>query len=128
MPNRILLIEDDPDFLLLLKYELTASGYTLITATNGRDGLEKAQQEKPDLILTDLMLPKLNGYEICTMLKQDARYQKIPIFILSATKVLEKDEQLAKECGADAFILKTIDPKELLRKIQNTLSVLPPAA
>ena len=125
MAARILIIEDDQDFLDVVTYLLKSAGHTILSATNGQEGLEKAHQEKPDLILTDLMLPRLNGYEVCTMLKQDVRYRKIPIIMLSATKVQEKDEQLAKECGADAFLLKTLGPKHLAAKVQEMLSPSP---
>jgi CheY-like chemotaxis protein len=122
MSARILIIEDSEDFLEVLTYSLKNAGYTLLIAKNGQEGLEMARKEQPNLILTDLMLPKMNGYEICTMLKQDVRYQKIPIFVLSATKVQEKDEKLAKECGANEYILKTIEPKQLMEKIREALA------
>ena len=122
MAERILIIEDSPDFLELVSYTLEAAGYTLLTAKTGKDGLEMARREQPDLILTDLMLPLLNGYEICSMLKQDARYKQIPIMMLSATKVQEQDEQLAKNCGADVFVLKSIEPKALLQRVRELLS------
>ena len=122
MSKRILLIEDDPDFLSLMMYLLKDSGHALLIARNGQEGLEKARKEQPDLILTDLMLPKLNGYEICTLLKQDALYQAIPVILLSATKIDDKDEQLAKECGADAYLRKSLSPPALMRAIQDLLS------
>lgn len=122
--TRVLIIEDSPDYLDVLTYALNASGYTLLIARNGQEGLEKARKERPDIILPDLMLPSLNGYEICAMLKQDVRFQKIPILILSATKVQNKDEQLAIECGADAYLLKSIPREELISKIQELLGAL----
>jgi DNA-binding response OmpR family regulator len=122
MSARILVIEDDQDFRDLLAYQLTAAGYTLLTAQNGQEGLEKARAETPDLILTDLMLPKLNGYEVCSLLKQDVRYAHIPILMLSATKMADKDEQLAKQCGASEYLLKTLEPKKLLEKVKEALA------
>ena|SRR3989338_998424 len=126
MAARILIIEDNADFLEVLAYTLRAAGYTLLTAKTGKEGLEIAQREQPDLILTDLMLPLLSGYEICSMLKQDVRYRRIPIMMLSATKVQEKDERLAKDCGADLFLLKSVQSKELLAKIQELLGARRP--
>jgi CheY-like chemotaxis protein len=119
-PNavRILVIEDDTDFLEVVTYMLRGAGYTVLVARNGQEGLEMARQEQPDMILSDLMLPRLNGYEICSMLKQDVRFSKIPVVIWSATKLQDKDEHLAKECGADDFILKSIEPKALLAMVQ----------
>ena len=123
MAKRILIIEDDKDFLELVTFFLTRAeaGYTLLIARDGQEGLEKAQAEQPDLILTDLMLPKMNGYEVCSMLKQDVRYQKIPVMIWSATKMQDRDAKLAKECGADRFELKTLTSQELLRTVQELL-------
>ena len=126
MAARILIIEDHADLLEVLAYTLRAAGYDLLTAKTGKEGLEMAQREQPDLILTDLMLPLLNGYEICSMLKQDVRYKQIPIMMLSASKVQGKDEQLAKDCGADLFLLKSIPSKELLAKIQELLNAKQP--
>ena len=91
-------------------------------ARNGQEGLEKARTTKPDLILTDLMLPLLNGYEICTLLKQDLQYQKIPILVLSATLIEDRDAKLAKECGADAFVLKTAGHHAIVSKIRELLA------
>jgi len=125
MAARLLMIEDDPGFIEAMSYLLEKAGYTLTVARNGREGLEKARQEQPDLILTDLLLPGLNGYEVCTMLKQDVRYQKTPIIIWSASKVQEPDQKLALECGADAFVLKATEPKQLLGKIQEVLAAAP---
>ena len=126
MTARILIIEDHADFLEVLAYTLRAAGYTPLAAKTGKEGLEMAQREQPDLILTDLMLPLLNGYEICSMLKQDVRYQRIPILMLSATKVQEKDERLATDCGADGFLLKSVPSKELLAKIRELLDAKRP--
>ena len=122
MADRILIIEDDPDVLESVSSLLAASGYVLLTATNGREGLQKAQKERPDLLLTDLMLSQMNGYEVCTMLKQDVRYQRIPVVIWSATKLGDINVQIAKECGADVFLLKTVDSKELLQTIQDLIA------
>ena len=122
MAARVLLIEDNQDFRDIMALVLKGAGYQLSMAVNGQEGLEAARREKPDLIVTDLMLPKLNGYEICTMLKQDVRYRAIPIVVLSATKVEGKDIELARECGANAFLVKTTAHQDLLKKIQELLA------
>ena len=122
MAIRVLVIEDNMDLLETVSCSLRAVGMEVTTARSGREGLERARQEPPEIILTDLMLPQVNGYEICTMLKQDTRYQRIPVIIWSATKILGKDAELAKDCGADAFVLKTISPKELVDKIHEVLA------
>ena len=125
MPATILLIEDDADYSELISYRLRSAGYTVITASDGQTGLERARREQPDLILTDLMLPKLNGYEICSLLKQDLRYQKIPILVFSATKMQDRDAHLAMECGANAYILKSLEPRLLVERVQALLSAPP---
>ena len=127
---RILMIEDTTDYRDIISYYLGKTGFTVTTARDGREGLEKARGETFDLIITDLMLPAVSGYEICTLLKQDARYQKIPIIVLTASKLQPKDEQLAKECGANAFFPKSIEPKTLVAHIHEMIagSPTPPPA
>jgi DNA-binding response OmpR family regulator len=122
-PPRILLVEDNKDVLTLVSYHLSSAGFAVIPAKDGREGLDKALQEQPDLILADLMLPALNGYELCAFLKQHVRHKAIPIIIWSATKIQPKDEQLAKECGVDRFLLKSVDPDTLVEQIRSLLSV-----
>ena len=116
--KRILVIEDEPSLLEAVTFMLKHAGYTLLIASDGREGLKLAQQEQPDLILTDLLLPGMNGYEICSFLKQDVRYQKIPIVVWSATRLQDRDAKLAGECGADRFELKTLTSDQLHALIQ----------
>ena len=118
MSPRVLVIEDNTDVRALVMYQLEAAGLTVLSATNGREGLETALRESPDLVLTDLMLPTLNGYEVCSFLKQHTQHHGIPVIIWSATKIQPKDEQLAKECGADRFLLKTIESDTLIQEIR----------
>ena len=121
--QRILLVDDEPSIVKMVGKRLEIEGFDVLVAVDGQEGLSKAQTERPDLIILDLMLPKLNGYEICTMLKQDTRYQKIPIVLFTA-KAQEKDEKLGMECGANAYVRKPFRAQELLEKI---LSLLAPA-
>ncbi len=114
---RILLVDDEPSIIKMVGKRLEVEGYDVMVAMDGQDGLKKAQTETPDLVILDLMLPKLNGYEVCTMLKQDGRFQKIPIVMFSA-KAQEKDEKLGRECGADAYIRKPFKAQELLDQIR----------
>jgi DNA-binding response OmpR family regulator len=118
--KRILMIDDEQDILLPLKYRLESSGYNISTATTGVEGLEKARKELPDLIVLDLMLPGLDGYQICGMLKHDRLYMKIPILILTA-RAQPKDYELGMKVGADAYITKPFDLQELLLKIESLL-------
>jgi DNA-binding response OmpR family regulator len=122
--QRILVVDDEPDLVETVSFRLEANGYEVITATDGQDGLTKAREEYPDLIILDLMLPKMNGYEVCTMLKQDSRYQNIPVILFSA-KAQEKDERIGRECGANSYVRKPFQAKELLDAIQSLLVATP---
>ena len=117
---RILLVDDEPSIVKMVGKRLEVEGFDVLIAMDGQDGLAKARTQSPDLIVLDLMLPKLNGYEVCTMLKQDSRYQKIPVVMFTA-KAQEKDEKLGLECGADAYVRKPFRAQELLGKIRSLL-------
>ena len=82
--ERILLVEDERDLVETMVFQLEAAGYEIVVAYDGLDGLEKAKREKIDLMILDLMLPKMDGYKICALLKKDSRYSKIPIMLFSA--------------------------------------------
>jgi DNA-binding response OmpR family regulator len=117
MPKkRILLIEDETDMVYALTLQLEAADYKVLSATDGQAGLDMARKEKPDLIILDLMLPRMDGYKICRMLKFDERYKQIPIIIFTA-RAQDQDKKLAQEVGADAYITKPFDSKVLLDKI-----------
>ena len=120
MAKRILVVDDEADVVSLLRLTLKGQGYDIITASNGQEGLEKARTEKPDLILLDVMLPKLDGYKVARMLRFDERYSKIPIIMITA-KIQEKDKETGLEMGADAYITKPFDMTTLLSKIDQTL-------
>jgi len=119
--KRILVVDDENDILVVLKFRLEANNYEVLTASDGQEGLNKARTEKPDLIILDLMLPKLDGYKVCRMLKFDEIYKSIPIIIFTA-KVQQKDEELGKEMGADAYVTKPFEAEILLGKIKELLS------
>ena len=121
---RILLVDDEPSIVKMVGKRLEVEGFEVLIAMDGQDGLDKARAQSPDLIVLDLMLPKLNGYEVCTMLKQDARYQKIPVVLFTA-KAQEKDEKLGMECGANAYVRKPFRAQELLEKIRGLLPAAP---
>ena len=122
--HRILLVDDEPSIVKMVGKRLEVEGFDVVIAMDGQEGLAKAQAEHPDLIILDLMLPKLNGYEVCTMLKQDTRYQKIPIVLFTA-KAQDKDEKLGMECGANAYVRKPFRAQELLEKIRALLAESP---
>jgi len=118
--KRILLIEDETDMVYALTLQLEAIDYEVLSATDGQTGLDMARKENPDLIILDLMLPKMDGYKICRMLKFDERYKKIPIIMFTA-RVQDQDKKLGQEVGADAYVTKPFDSKELLDKISALL-------
>ena len=122
---RLLLVDDEPSIVKMVGKRLEVEGFDVIVAMDGEEGLTKAQTEHPDLIILDLMLPKLNGYEVCTRLKRDTSYQKIPIVLFTA-KAQNKDEALGMECGANAYVRKPFRAQELLEKIRTLLAASSP--
>ncbi len=114
---KILLVDDEPSIIKVVGKRLEIAGFLVLSATDGQDALAKAQTTGPDLIILDLMLPKLNGYEVCTMLKGDTRYAQIPVILFSA-KAQEKDEKMGKECGANAYVTKPFKAETLLEQIR----------
>lgn len=120
MGKKILLVDDEVGLVDMVKMRLEANDYDVVVAFDGQEALEKARKEIPDLIILDLMLPKMDGYKVCGLLKTDTRYSKIPIIIFSAM-AQEKDKKLAEEVKADAYITKPFDSQVLLSKIKELL-------
>jgi len=118
--KRILIVDDEEGIVKVVKMYLEHHDYEVITASDGQEGLDKAKTQKPDLIVLDLMLPKINGYKVCGLLKRDARYAKTPVIMFTA-KAQEKDVKLGKKVGADAYITKPFEPEILLAKIKELL-------
>ena len=120
MSKRILIVDDEEDIAFSISRRLAAEGYEVICAEDGAEGLRRAQTESPDLILLDLMLPKMDGYKVCRLLKFDERYKQIPVIILSA-RSQQEDIALGSETGAEAYLTKPCDTGELLEKIRELL-------
>lgn len=118
--KRILVVDDEQELVKAVQIRLGASGYEALAAYDGQEGLAKAQKEKPDLIILDLMLPKMDGYKVCGLLKADTRYNKIPIIMFTA-RAQESDMKMGQEAGADAYITKPFDHQILLDKIKELL-------
>ncbi len=114
---RILVIEDEPDLQKILDYNLRKAGHAVFQALRGQDGLEQAQRMKPDLVLLDIMLPDLQGTEICKHLKADPETRGIPVIMLTA-KGEEIDRVLGFELGADDYVVKPFSVRELILRIQ----------
>ncbi len=121
---RILIVDDEPDLLSVLRFGLEADGFEVIEASDGERGLDLARTERPDLLVLDLMLPRMDGYKVCRALKFDERYRQLPIFILSA-RTGETDRRLAMDLGADDFITKPYEVKDLVARIRARLQPAP---
>lgn len=118
--KRILIVDDEEDLRKMLAFRLEAVNYEVLQAANGQDGLNRARSDNPDLIILDLMLPKLDGFKVCRMLKFDEKHKHIPIIMFTA-RAQKSDENLGIEMGADAYITKPFEPKVLLEKIKELL-------
>ena len=118
--KRILLSEDEEDMVFAVTLQLEAAGYEVIKAGDGEEALRKARKEMPDLMILDVMMPKMDGYKVCRMLKYDNKYSKIPIIMFTA-RAQDSDRKMGKEVGADAYITKPFDPNVLLDKIRELL-------
>jgi DNA-binding response OmpR family regulator len=121
---KILAVEDDASVLEMTKKRLELAGYDVITATEGMEGLSKARSENPDLIVLDLILPDLNGYQICAMLKNDSKYRNIPIVMLTS-RFQTKDVAEGFKVGADAYITKPFNKENLLVQIDTLMGQKP---
>jgi DNA-binding response OmpR family regulator len=120
-PKKILIVDDEVDLVETVRFPLEIEGFDTLVSYNGEDALNQARKEKPDLIILDLMLPKLDGYKVCRLLKFDERYKDIPILMLTA-KTQDKDKILGKETGADEYITKPFEMDYLLEKVKSYLS------
>jgi len=118
--HKILIAEDERDLLEMVRFRLEAYGFQVASAYDGEEAIEAVHASKPDLIILDLMLPKKDGYEVCSTLKQDERYQDIPIIIFSA-KSQQRDKDLAMQLGASAYVTKPFEPQKLLAQINELL-------
>ena len=117
---KILYIEDNPDNMTLVRRVLEIEGYEVIPAENGRDGLSKAFNITPDIIITDINLHDIDGYEITDTLKKDGKTAHIPVIAMTAN-VMKKDRENILQAGCDGFISKPIDIDELPGLIENFL-------
>lgn len=118
--GRLLMVEDEPDLVAVLLPGLERAGYAVSVAHDGEEGLAKARKEKPDLILLDVMMPKMNGYQVCRELKQNSETKKIPVIMLTA-RSQESDRFWGKETGAEEYLIKPYDTTQLLEKIAGLL-------
>lgn len=116
----ILIIEDERDIVDLITYHLKQSGYSVLSALDGISGLKQAKKERPDLIILDLMLPEMDGKDVCRALKSDPMTQSIPLLMLTA-KAEEMDRVIGFELGADDYVTKPFSPRELVLRVKAIL-------
>ena len=117
---RILVVDDEPDAIELIRFNLKASGYEVLTAEDGEEALAKARKFSPDMILLDVMLPEIDGLEVCKILRRDPATASLPIIMLTA-KASEIDRVLGLEFGADDYVTKPFSPRELMLRVRNLL-------
>ena len=121
MEHKVLIIEDDPATSRLVEYSLRHAGYQVIRAANGLEGIRMARSEAPDLVILDVMLPGLDGYEICHRLKADAATARLPILMFSA-KAQEIDRNTGLKVGADEYLTKPAAPADIVGRVQKLLA------
>jgi DNA-binding response OmpR family regulator len=120
MKPRILVVDDEPDAVALIEFNLVQAGYEVITAEDGAEALKKAREQRPALIVLDLMLPEIDGLEVCATLRRDPATAGIPIIMLTA-KAAEIDRVHGLEIGADDYVTKPFSPRELVLRIKKML-------
>jgi len=117
---RLIVVEDDPDLLEVLRESLSREGYQVLTANNGLDGLNLIKQTRPDLVCLDVMMPEMDGIEVCRELRADKEFGAMPILMLTA-KGEESDVVLGLGVGADDYVVKPARPKELVARVRALL-------
>jgi two-component system phosphate regulon response regulator PhoB len=117
---KILVVDDEPDAIELIKFNLKGAGYDVLTASDGDEALKKARSVLPDLIILDVMLPEVDGLEVCKILRRDQRVSATPVLMLTA-KAAEIDRVLGLELGADDYVTKPFSPRELILRVKRLL-------
>jgi two-component system alkaline phosphatase synthesis response regulator PhoP len=121
--KKILLVDDDVEFCEATKLLLDSRGYEVILAHDGKAGLDKAQAEKPDLVILDVMMPEMNRYDVCVVLKADEELKKIPVILLTAVDKALFQTTYTKVMGcmteADDYIPKPVEPEELVKRMED---------
>ncbi len=118
--KKILIVDDEQDIVESLKFILEVSGYTCYCAYNGEDGLKLAKEIMPDLIILDVMMPKINGYKISRLLKYDNKYKDIPIIMLTARSQNE-DKLIGEETGVNEYLTKPFELDQIVKKVEEYL-------
>lgn len=118
---KVLIVDDYPNLVNVLSMRLRSAGYDVLSSGDGLDGLFKARTEHPDLILLDVLLPKMDGFKVCRLLKSDEKRRHIPIVMLTS-RARDVDRSTGLQMGADAYVFKPYEPATLLNTIGNLLT------
>ncbi len=118
--GKILVVDDEVNITQILEFSIGAEGYEVITASNGEEAIDMARREQPDLIILDIMMPKIDGYEACRILKANPLTKSIPVVLLTA-KGRDIDKRLGYEVGATDYIVKPFSPNKLVDRIHQLL-------
>lgn len=115
--GKVLVVDDEEYIQHILNFSFGAEGYEVITAADGEEAVSIARSEKPDIIVLDIMMPKMDGYEACKQIKADPQTQDIPVILLTA-KGREVDRKLGAEAGADDYVVKPFSPGRLIERVE----------
>lgn len=122
---KILLVDDDPDFVEATKVVLESQLYEVITALSGKEGLEKAREQKPDLVLLDIIMPQIDGFQVCQQLKKDPELAEVPVIMITSFSEKYRETSLGLSQGltleAEDFVDKPVSPAELLIRVEKWL-------
>jgi len=126
MARKILIVDDDPDLVEAVTMILRSKKFEVVTAYNGKEGIEKVKTERPDLVVLDVMMPEKDGYSVCKELKSDPQWSRIPILLLTAVvshvPTTRFTQQMGMETEADDYIDKPVEPEVLVKRIEALLS------
>ena len=121
MPKEILIVDDEPSIVVPIQFLMQQQGYNVLVAENGHDALDMIYKYEPDLVLLDIMLPGIDGFEVCRRLNSGTQTARIPILIISA-KTQKEDINAGLKAGADDYLLKPTSPTEILNRVESLLS------
>lgn len=117
---KVLVVDDEEYIQHILNFSFVAEGYDVVTASDGEEGVSKAKDEKPDVIVMDIMMPKMDGYEACKQIKTDPQTKDIPVILLTA-KGRDADRKLGTEVGADDYVVKPFSPGRLIERVEGIM-------
>ena len=120
MKKKILIVDDEPDLLRIACFRLEKSGYQVLSAVNGKEGLEMVEKESPDLVLLDIKLPLIEGTDVCLSIKKNDKLKHTPVILFTASA--QNIEERLKACGAEGYIIKPFSAEDLLEKVKKLIS------